>query len=75
MFEFLTKPLTVSRGHYLFLTLVIFVSLFEGLWDLYDWYRFDRVLNSCVEQHLYRCDFADGTKAFITYNGDHGPDE
>jgi len=75
MLEFLRKPLTVSRGHYLFLTFVILVSLADGLWDLYNWYRFDRVLESCIEQHLYRCDIGE-TRIFITYaNNDFGPDE
>lgn len=42
--------------------------------DIYQWWTFDRVLNNCVEEKLYRCDIGE-TRVFITYNGDTGPDE
>lgn len=74
MLKFLRHPMIVSRGHYLFLSLVIFMSLIEGMWDLYDWYRWDRILENCFEERLHRCDIGEA-EVFITYNGDHGPDE
>jgi hypothetical protein len=41
--------------------------------DIYDWWTWDRIVDVCLEQKLYRCEVGEHT-LFITYGDDAGPD-
>ena len=69
--EILTAPCSVPNWLFWLLNLMIWLMVGH---DFYEWWTFDRPLQHCIEQKLYRCDIGD-TKVFITYNGYRGPDE
>lgn len=86
-FHELMKPKAVKPGWWkssvtfptwqvFFIFFALGFSMVEGAMDLYEYWTYDRVLNNCIEQKLYRCDIDETTKIFITYaNNDMGPDE
>lgn len=76
MLEFLRQKIEISRMSYLLLFGACVLSIINGSMDLYDWWIFDRVLDNCIDEHLYRCDIGE-TRIYIQYadGEDVGPDE